>query len=206
MNTKSSFIAIGIFLIAITLFSCSDKKKIEVRDKAGKISESYQINRKSGKKEGLYKHFYPNGKLNEEATYKDGMLDGYRKLYREDGSLEIHENYLSGAFQGEFTSYYPNGKLNVIGKYLNNEMTGLWKRYYDSGELMEETLFSENEENGPFKEYYKNGKIKTEGTYLNGPHEHGELRMYDENGIIVKKMNCDNGVCHTIWESKEPAK
>lgn len=194
----------SVFFIVSSLFcSCGDKKSIEKRDSKGTLIEKYDINRKTNKKEGKYQRFYANGKLAEEATYVAGMLDGYRKLFREDGSIEVHENYLSGAYQGEFTSFYPNGQTNVIGNYLNNEMNGLWKRYYDTGELMEETLFKENEENGPFKEYYKNGKIKTEGVYLNGPHEQGELRMYDEKGNIVKKMNCDNGVCHTIWESKD---
>ncbi|MCB9272045.1 MAG: hypothetical protein H6561_21145 [Lewinellaceae bacterium] len=81
-------------------------------------------------------------------------------------------------------------------------MSGVWKRYYQGGQLMEEVAFSGNKENGPFKEYYENGNIKAEGSYLNGPKEDGELKLYDEQGTLVKKMECSDGVCHTTWQAE----
>ena len=46
---------------------------------------------------------------------------------------------------------------------------------------------------------YKNGKTKATGTYLEGDNEHGELKLFDENGELTKKMNCNRGACRTTW-------
>ena len=118
---------------------------------------------------------YPSGKLAVEATYKNDTIVGLR------------------------TFYYENGNKELIGKYEDNMMTGQWKRYYDTGELMEVVMFKENAENGPFVEYYKNGKLKAEGNYLLGNHEHGELKLYNEDGLLGKKMECKHCICRTIW-------
>jgi len=81
-----------------------------------------------------------------------------------------------------------------------------WKRYYDSGELMEIVNFVENEENGPFVEYYKNGNKKATGNYLDGDNEHGELELFDEQGELIKKMNCNKGICRTSWTKEADTK
>ena len=58
----------------------------------------------------------------------------------------------------------------------------------------------DNNENGPFKEYYPNGNIHWEGNYLNGDNEFGILNEYNEQGELIKKMDCDSmAVCKTIW-------
>jgi len=81
-------------------------------------------------------------------------------------------------------------------------MTGVWKTYYDTGELKEEVLFKDNNENGPFKKYYKSGKVKYEGVYKDGDHEDGELKLYSEEGELIKKQDCVRGDCNTIWVKK----
>ena len=81
-------------------------------------------------------------------------------------------------------------------------MTGKWKGYYDNGALKEEVIFVNNQENGPFIEYYPNGKLKAEGTYLEGDYEQGELKLYNESGELIRRMNCEKGVCKTVWKAE----
>ena len=80
-------------------------------------------------------------------------------------------------------------------------MTGKWKKYYESGALFEEVTFSDNKENGPFIEYYENGNLKAEGEYLEGDNEHGLLSLYNEKGELERKMECQKGICKTIWKA-----
>jgi antitoxin component YwqK of YwqJK toxin-antitoxin module len=87
--------------------------------------------------------------------------------------------------------------------YKDGAMEGPWKRYYPSGQLMETVQFSNNEENGPFVEYYENGNLKAEGQYYHGDNEHGLLKLYAENGELIRKMECDSGRCRTIWKHKD---
>ena len=79
-------------------------------------------------------------------------------------------------------------------------MYGEWKRYYPNGQLMEVVTFAENAENGPFVEYYKNGNKKAEGTYRNGE-ENGLLKKFSLAGEHIRSMNCEDGICRTIWKA-----
>jgi antitoxin component YwqK of YwqJK toxin-antitoxin module len=72
---------------------------------------------------------------------------------------------------------------------------------------MEEVTFINNMENGPFKEYYKNGQIKWEGNYKDGDNEYGLIQEFNEQGQLIKKMNCGRYkgeyICQTIWTMDE---
>jgi len=191
---------IWLFVLGIHLTACSSKNKtIEVKNDAGVVIERYVQDITTNQKEGKSELFDDNGQLLETAFYKNGQLDGERILYHANGTIQAIEPYQNGVFKGDFQAFYENKQIELTGKYVNGTMNGEWKRYYDSGELMEIVTFVENEENGPFVEYYKNGKTKATGAYLGGDNEHGELQLFDENGELTKKMNCNRGVCQTSW-------
>ncbi len=174
-------------LLLLFLFSCS-KERIE-----GPLIK-YQ-----GTKEGHLISHYPNGSIMEEATFKNGKMNGERILYDSAGHIVSKEFIVNDLFEGPYTSYYSNGQIKSQGQYKNNEMSGTWSFYYPSGQLKEEVEFENNKENGPFVEYHKNGKISAKGNYLDGDQEHGLLQLYDSTGTLERKMNCTHGICKTIW-------
>lgn len=192
---------IFLFLI-IGCISCSNTETIEVKNDAGIVTEIYERNKKDFAKEGLYKAFDANGKLMEEAMYKNDTLEGQRKFYYENGNIQAEEIYVNGVFDGEWKGYYKDGKPELQGNYVKNKMVGTWKRFYSEGQLMEEVTFADNNENGPFTEYYANGNLKAEGSYLGGDNENGELKLYNEAGELERKMNCESGRCNTTWRSE----
>jgi antitoxin component YwqK of YwqJK toxin-antitoxin module len=153
--------------------------------------------------EGKYEKVGPNGKKIEEAFYRGGKYEGPRILYYEPGDTQVVESYQLGSFEGRYKLFYPNGKLKMTGFYNNNAMNGLWYQYYETGQLKEEVTFRGNNENGSFREYHKNGTVSVEGSYKNGDKEQGPLKMYNEAGELVKIMECNQGVCRTIWPKKK---
>lgn len=165
--------------------------------------ELFQRRIADGALEGRYQKFNQEGKRVEEAYYMRDTLNGPRVLYYPQGDTLSVEMYRMGRFEGAYRAYYENGQLQLSGMYVNNEMSGAWRKYYDTGELMEVVTMKANLENGPFVEYFRNGKLKAEGSYLDGPYEHELLKLYNEEGELVRKMNCDKGVCHTIWKREE---
>lgn len=168
-------------------------------DDLGNLISKYEVNSNSQVKHGNYIGYHANGDIFEECIYVDGQLNGQRVLYYENGNKQAIEHYQSDLLQGAYEEYYSNGQLSFTGSYKNNEMEGLWIKYDEEGNLAEKVHFENNEENGPFKEYHPNGKLAAEGSYLGGDFEHGELRIYDEQGVLVKRMECDKGVCRTTW-------
>ncbi len=161
--------------------------------------EVFFVDKDSGEQHGPYLRYSATDTLLEEARFVDGTLQGERKLYYPNGTIQIVEHYEGGLFHGLYQTYYPNGTLKLEGEYVNNKMEGIWKGYYETGELFEEVTFEDNLENGPFTEYFKSGVVEVKGTYLDGDNEDGELLFYDEEGELIKSMNCDRGLCRTTW-------
>lgn len=143
------------------------------------------------------------GILIEAAQYRSDTLNGLRIIFNEKGDTSIVEQYEMGHFVGEYRLYHDNGVLKQKGVYINNEMTGDWETYYDNGQLKERVRFQNNMENGPFIEYHKNGNLAAEGAYLEGDYEHGELKIYDEDGQLLRTMMCENGRCSTTWSAEK---
>lgn len=193
------------FLLALfTVFfiACSSERFVEVKDDEGNLLEKYQVD-KEGTRNGIYES-YNNGKLVSKSNYKEGIESGKRVIFYENGNPEIEENYKDGALEGTYKVYYETGELKLISHYENNTIQGQVKKYYVSGQLMEDVAFVDNEENGPFVEYWENGNLKWEGTYKDGDNEFGELRKYNEEGIIIRKLMCDSlAVCRTFWTIEE---
>jgi len=195
---KQPWIAAALLLLLAA--GCKSKvEQVENIDSYG-YTERYQRSKEDFAKQGLYQKFDEQGQLIEEAMYLDDTLNGLRVLYYETGDTQIVETYQGGIFEGPYRLYYESGQLNLSGGYVANEMTGDWSRYYENGQLMERVRFESNAENGPFIEYYENGNLKAEGAYLNGDNEHGLLKLYDEQGELKRKMNCEHGICRTIWK------
>ncbi|MCO6475224.1 MAG: toxin-antitoxin system YwqK family antitoxin [Phaeodactylibacter sp.] len=186
-------------LTLVFLVACqSNVEQVEAEDSYG-YTEKYERRKTDFARHGLYEKFTPGGQKLEEAHYTNDTLDGLRILYYENGDTQIVETHRMGAFEGPFRAYYEGGQLKQEGHYEANVMYGEWTRYYPGGELMEVVTFAENAENGPFAEYYRNGNKKAEGTYRNGE-EHGLLKKFSLAGEHIRSMNCEDGICRTIWK------
>lgn len=188
--------------LSLCLLSCKEKV-ITVQYENGNKYEEYQYTGDS-LKNGYYNRYAMGGVLLEESTYRDGYQDGVRKLYTEDGVLEVEENYSNKKLNGPYTVYHTNGNKKIEAVYTDDVLKGIVKVYYPSGALKEEVTYEDNIENGPFKEYHENGQLLWKGTYKDGDNEFGLLEKYDTNGVVVRKMMCDDrAICRTTWTSEK---
>ena len=189
-------------LCAFLLPACNNGlETVETQDEYG-YQIKYTRRKTDYAKEGTYVKLDEKGRKYEEAKYQNDQLNGERRLYYENGQVQIIEPYAEGNFDGPYQTFYENGQAQLVGQYRANKAEGEWKKYYDSSELMEVVQMRDNLENGPFVEYYRNGNKKAEGTYLNGDNEDGPLQLYDEAGELVKRMDCQRGICRTTWEKE----
>lgn len=187
------------WVMAIFLVSCSHQKKVEIRNNNGIVIESYFVDKDDpNKKEGVYNRFYDDGKIQEVSLYKNGKLNGERKLYQSSGKLMQTETYVNDKYEGPFKSYYDDGTLQQEGNYKDNMMSGVWKNYYQipNVEKNEMTLV-EGKISGPAKEYYPNGKLNAEGNKIEiaeGVDVYdGKVNVYDSAGTLEKVLTYDKG-------------
>jgi len=69
-------------------------------------------------------HYYPNGNIKAECSYKEGKLEGISLFYYPDGKIEAKEFYKDGQLTGLSKRYDRFGKLQ-------------FEEYYKDGILVE---------------------------------------------------------------------
>jgi len=78
---------------------------------------------------------YANGKLAFEETYKNGVLDGVKKVNYDNGKSYSEYRYASGGYHGEYKTYYSNGNVREKGSYDRGERHGVREKYNEDGSL-----------------------------------------------------------------------
>ncbi len=234
--------------------------------KSGILQNTDRINRKDtdGKKQGMWKDFYEDGKVKKEERFNDDVLDGYVKEYDKKGSLIKTEKFNLGkqvknapelAVVEIFKTYYPDGVMQYEGPYVegvpigthyhyrkkfscdslpvsrddtsgtyikkwvcrqipipDSAMTynegvviergpvdslrnkiGEWTEYHNTGEFKAKGLCSFDHRIGDWSFYYPNGKLEQKGRYDKKGRTQGAWKWYYENGALMREENYVNG-------------
>ena len=70
----------------------------------------------NGKKHGIFKVYFPSGKVQSESSYKKDKLDGLSNTYFKNGRLKTKEYYIENSEQGTFKKYNKVADLCVISE------------------------------------------------------------------------------------------
>lgn len=66
---------------------------------------------KNNKRDGVWKAYHPNGKVQTDAFYIDGKEDGDYTVYYDNDQILYSGHYTKGTCDGEWKFYSRNGKL-----------------------------------------------------------------------------------------------
>tara|TARA_R110000796_G_scaffold239984_1_gene360845 strand:+ start:86 stop:634 length:549 start_codon:yes stop_codon:yes gene_type:complete len=126
-----------------------------------------QLDYKNGKKHGLEIIRTPSGHFEQESTYFEGKLHGYKKVYQqiyhhiEPIILEI-TRYKHGKLHGKFVRYFKrSGRIRMQGQFKNGLEDGDFIAYIDSGEGGE-IQTSKDESYTKYQEFYLDSPINEE--------------------------------------------
>jgi antitoxin component YwqK of YwqJK toxin-antitoxin module len=111
-----------------------------IKYQGGILASIERMNRKdeNGKKQGLWKDFFEDGKLKEEKKYKDDLIDGYVKTYDKKGNLENTQKFNNGkqiknapelAKLDVYKEFYEDGTMKYEGGYINGMPVGTHYHY-----------------------------------------------------------------------------
>lgn len=104
------------------------------------------------KKQGVWKNFYPDGRVAEEITYENNFKNGSWKRFHTDATVKLEGNYQNDLKEGSFKLFHPNEQLELSGTYENGLQNGLWTQFDDKGKKLKE-------------EIYKKGKLISESKF-----------------------------------------
>lgn len=142
------------------------------------------------------KDYYADGTVKIAASYnKEGKLEGVRREYAEDGTIDRSYIFKNGIMIGE-------GIVTEKG-----ERDGYWKEYYDSGVLKAEGKYDKDIKVGSWKFYHPSGNVSQEGMYDKKGKPEGEWRWYYDSGALLRAENYFNGLLDgTMTEFDEAGK
>lgn len=190
----------------------------------GVLKKQEKINRvdKNGQKQGIWKEFYPNGKVKTEISYLNGKKNGYEKKFTETGSLINIEKFMDDSVIKEapelttkleiINEYYEDGRIKKTGTYLLGVAEGIHKEYSPEGKITSAKIFKEGilmaeglldetgNMQGEWTEFHANGKIRGRGFYENGV-KTGDWIFYHPNGAVEQKGKYDKkGRPQGLWK------
>jgi antitoxin component YwqK of YwqJK toxin-antitoxin module len=146
------------------------------------------------------KQLYPDGSIEVEQYFKNGKLDGTRKIYYPNGKLNITEDFKNGIRVGHRNFYGPSGQMLRSVEYENNLIKlaidyqdtteNAWYLNYQIHNNKKDLLFGDSDHDSTFfvkkldslrnlKNWDK--KIQTIFTYSNDGRSY-KMNMYDYLG------------------------
>ena len=93
-------------------------------------------NYKDNELHGESKHFYKDGKTSNITLYNRGKKEGILKEYFNDGKLRATSFYKKGKLHGESIRYHPSGIVKLKRNFLNGVLDGAYKNYNEEGKLI----------------------------------------------------------------------
>lgn len=128
-------------------------------------------------------------KIEYSETYVNGILQGKKSWYSDEGKIILQENYVNGKIEGEQKAFYENGGIKSIVIYKNGKIMGItafskdgkilhkadlskgngkWRYFWENGQVLEEGQYKNWRKDGVWKRYRKNGEVDITSTYKNG--------------------------------------
>lgn len=159
----------------------------------------------------VVRDYYANGNVKTVGSYKNGVPEGIRREYSQDGNLVASYIYSGGKVIGEglissegvkdgaWKEYYVEGQLRSEGFYDKGKPVGKWKFYHQNGRLEQEGEYNaKGLYQGEWKWYYSSGTIWREEAYIDGTPD-GFTTEYDSEGTIILQGEYLDGLEEGQW-------
>src|SRR5262249_28845421 len=105
---------------------------------------------------GLWRSWYANGALWEEAEYTDGKLNGRRSAWHQDGTKSFQCTYAMGDRHGELLSWHANGAKEREEHYDHDKRDGKFASWNEQGQLQEDQVWKQSV---PYEGVFLGGRV-----------------------------------------------
>lgn len=170
-----------------------------------------------GLKQGIWKKYYPSGKLMYQGNFKDNKPTGEMRRYYDSGVIKALFLYNEKGDYSSATLYYEDGTPASKGYYSNSERDSIWEfysyyskklkskeryvkgkregfayQYFDHGGIAEKIMWKNNMKHGIWEQYFEDGTLRLKSNYT-ASKLNGDFVVYQgRNNILVKGKYKDN--------------
>ncbi|TFH40566.1 MAG: toxin-antitoxin system YwqK family antitoxin [Chrysiogenales bacterium] len=155
----------------------------------------------SGKKNGLWKVYYPGTSgslLKAEVTFTNDIANGKLKEYYASGRIRSETDYRNGIRNGRHMLYYETGVGRIEEYYRDGKKNGKSFEYYENGFTRENAFFKDGVRDGMSNSFHRSGKRKAMGRYTAGK-KNGTWEHYTEEGILKSRGSYVNNKKSGVW-------
>lgn len=157
----------------------------------------------NGKKEGVWKQYYPNDKLKSEITYVNNIPNGYSKFYYKNGNVSEEGIWKINKWDGPYKYYYDNGQIAYDWNFLNGKREGKQKYYYENGQVHYDGEWAGGQENGVLKEFSEDGQLMAEKVYNKGRIDTLSSKYYEVATVKKKEEPVQQEETPVVEQPKE---
>lgn len=115
--------------------------------------------------------------------YKEGVLDGDKVWFGNDGTVGMREKYSNGKRNGDQITYHVNGNIRSITPYKDGKIDGIIEWYDINGLLIDQSEIKNG--TGRFVRYWENGNIQEEGNFKDHK-KVGDWTEYNKEKVVEK--------------------
>lgn len=121
--------------------------------------------------------------------YKEGILDGDKVWFGNDGTVGMREKYINGKKEGDQITYHINGNVRSITPYKDGKIEGVVECYDKNGLLVNQNEIKNG--TGRYVTYWENGNIQEEGSYKDYK-KVGDWIEYSVDKVVEKIITYTN--------------
>jgi len=113
------------------------------------------------KKEGEWIFYAKNGLDTVSIEmYSNGLLDGVKRTYFDNGVLASEISFVKGEIQGKFIEYFDTGAKEQEGNYTDGQLNGELKIWYKTGQLKRKAFYEMGNQKGKWIYYDPDGRVR----------------------------------------------
>lgn len=141
--TIGTRIHISVIVVLLITNGCDPATRVEEAERPvikrtfysdGLLSTEYFVVLDSVR-DGRFRKFYPNGKIEFEVDYSNDRKDGNEKGYYESGNVQYVIPYKKGAKSGVSNWFSENGELKATIPYYKGKPVGELLYFYSNGKI-----------------------------------------------------------------------
>jgi antitoxin component YwqK of YwqJK toxin-antitoxin module len=138
------------------------------------------------------REYHQNGKLRSERKMLGSKMDGPFRIWYESGVMQQEAFYRNDILNGKMIRWYANGNKESEENYVEGLKNGTFRTWDEYGNLVEEKNFLNDTLHGKYRLYYSSGISRIEGAYSHGLYE-GKWEYFSATGLKVGEGNYQKG-------------
>jgi antitoxin component YwqK of YwqJK toxin-antitoxin module len=141
---------------------------IVVTRHAGSSQVAIESRYRDGLLDGRRREWYEDGQLEREETFVRGVKDGVVREWSDDGQLVLERPLRGGKKDGLEREWFANGRQKSESTYEMGSLQGVRSLWYENGNKRLERSFVDGKAHGPTTEWYESGMLKSQATWRTG--------------------------------------